>query len=51
MRARLAAATSDVALRRRHSLTDYPCRLPNGSIGRVAVVMRAGEWTMVCRVA
>ena len=34
-----------------HSLTDYPCRLPNGSIGRVAVVLQGEEWALVCRVA
>jgi len=34
-----------------HSLTDYPCRLPDGSIGRVAVVQHGGEWTLLCRVA
>jgi hypothetical protein len=38
-------------VRRDHSLTDYPCRLPDGKIGRTAVVMSGGEWTMVCRVA
>jgi hypothetical protein len=34
-----------------HSLTDYPCRLPDGSLGRVAVVELNGDWTLVCRVA
>ena len=34
-----------------HSLTDYPCRLPSGGMGRVAVVQQRGEWTLVCRVA
>jgi hypothetical protein len=34
-----------------HSLTDYPCRLPDGRLGRVAVVMQASDWTLVCRVA
>jgi len=38
-------------LRRDHSLTDYACRLPDGSIGRVAVVQDGGEWTLLCRVA
>jgi hypothetical protein len=38
-------------LRRDHSLTDYPCRLPDGRIGRVAVVLEGGEWLLVCRVA
>jgi hypothetical protein len=34
-----------------HSLTDASCRLPDGSIGRVAVVMDGGAWTVVCTVA
>jgi hypothetical protein len=34
-----------------HSLTDYPCRLPDGSMGKVAVIAQGGEWTMVCRMA
>ena len=34
-----------------HSLTDYPCRLPDGRMGRVAVVQQDGDWTMVCRMA
>jgi hypothetical protein len=34
-----------------HGLTDYPCRLPDGTIGRVSVIEVDGEWTMVCRVA
>jgi hypothetical protein len=38
-------------LRPDHSLTDYPCRLPDGSIGRVAAVLVDGEWTLVCRMA
>jgi hypothetical protein len=40
-----------VLRRDRHSLTTYPCRLPNGKIGRTAVVLSGGEWTLVCRVA
>jgi hypothetical protein len=48
--ARLAAAIATL-VRRDHSLTDYPCRLPDGSIGRVAVVQAAGDWALVCRVA
>jgi len=51
MRARLGAAILNLDPRARHSLTEYPCRLPSGGIGRVAVVLRGGEWTMVCRVA
>jgi hypothetical protein len=40
------ATTADI-----HSLTDTPCRLPDGSIGRVAVVLDGGAWTVVCSVA
>lgn len=49
--ARLGAATARFVRRDRHSLTDYPCRLPDGKIGRVAVVLEDGEWSLVCRVA
>jgi hypothetical protein len=49
--ARLGAAILRVVRREHHSLTDYPCRLPDGKIGRTAVVRRDGEWTLVCRVA
>jgi len=49
--ARLAAATLRVMRRDRHSLTVYPCRLPDGKIGRTAVVLQGGEWALVCRVA
>jgi hypothetical protein len=48
---RLAAATLRVVRPDRHSLTSYPCRLPSGGMGRVAVVQIRGEWTLVCRVA
>jgi hypothetical protein len=48
---RLEAAFANLVRRADHSLTDYPCRLPSGGIGRVAVVLSGGEWTMVCRVA
>jgi hypothetical protein len=34
-----------------HSLTDYPCRLPDGRMGRVAVLAQGGDWVMVCRMA
>ncbi len=34
-----------------HSLTDYPCRLPDGRMGRVAVISQGGDWTMVCQLA
>ncbi|HYN47933.1 MAG TPA: hypothetical protein VER83_03655 [Candidatus Nanopelagicales bacterium] len=49
--ARLVAAAVRRARRENHSLTDYPCRLPDGKIGRTAVVERDGEWMLVCRVA
>ena len=32
-------------------LTPYPCRLPNGKMGRAAAVFTDGEWTLVCRTA
>jgi len=48
--ARLAAAILRV-VRRDRPVTDYPCRLPDGKIGRTAVVQRDGEWMLVCRVA
>ncbi len=32
-----------------HSMTDYPCRLPDGTLGRVAVVAQDGDWNLVCR--
>jgi len=51
MVARLGAAFVRVVRRDRHSLTSYACRLPDGKIGRTAVVMSGGEWTLVCRVA
>jgi hypothetical protein len=49
--ARLEAAVLRVARRERHSLTNQPCRLPDGKIGRTAVVQHDGEWTLVCWVA
>ncbi len=49
--ARLAAALMHALRRNRHSLTDYECRLADGKVGRVAVVMSDGEWTLVCRAA
>jgi hypothetical protein len=48
--ARVRAAVEHV-LGRDHSLTDYPCRLPDGRIGRVAVIEAEGGWVLVCRVA
>ena len=50
MSAGLRAAITHMILRD-HSLTDYPCHLPDGRIGRVAVVLDGGEWVLVCRVA
>ncbi len=49
--ARMGAAVMHVVRRDRHSLTAYACRLPDGKIGRTAVVQSGGEWTLVCRVA
>ena len=48
--ARLGAAILKV-IQRDHSLTNRPCRLPDGRIGRVAVVHRDWEWNLVCQVA
>ncbi len=48
--ARLSATIRKLT-QRDHSLTDYPCRLPDGKIGRVAVVLQNGDWTLVCQVA
>jgi hypothetical protein len=48
---RMGAAFMRVVRRERHSLTAYACRLPDGTIGRTAVVQSGGEWTLVCRVA
>ena len=47
---RLQAAVRSAIRRDDHSLTDQLCRLPDGRIGRVAVVLDHGEWTLVCRV-
>ncbi len=49
--ARLAAAILRIVRRDAHSLTSYPCRLPDGKIGRTAVVEVNGTWELVCRVA
>ncbi len=49
--ARAGAAFMRIVRRDRHSLTAYACRLPDGKIGRTAVVLSGGEWTLVCRVA
>ena len=39
---RAALATSE------HELTDYVCRLEDGSMGRVAIRESEGEWVAVC---
>lgn len=31
-----------------HELTDYACRLDDGSMGRVAIRQSEGEWIAVC---
>jgi len=31
-----------------HSMTDYPCRLPDGRMGRVAIRGIDGDWEAVC---
>jgi hypothetical protein len=48
--ARLVAAIQSIVRRDRHSLTNYPGRLPDGKIGRTAVVQVNGTWELVCRV-
>lgn len=45
--ARLADALR-ARLEDRHSLTEYPCRLPDGRIGRTAIRRVEGEWVAVC---
>jgi hypothetical protein len=32
----------------RHMLTDHPCRLPDGRIGRIAMRRVGEEWVGVC---
>lgn len=49
--ARVHAGLVRLARREDHSLTDYPCRLPDGSTGRTAIRQVDGEWTAVCTVA
>ena len=49
--ARSRAGLSRAVRRERHSLTSYPCRLPDGTIGRTAIYLVDGEWTAVCAVA
>jgi hypothetical protein len=48
---RVGAAFMRAVRRDRHSLTAYACRLPDGKIGRTAVVRQGDEWTFVCQVA
>lgn len=47
---RVRAAVRNALAPDDRALTDYPCRLPDGRIGRVAVVLDQGEWTLVCQV-
>jgi hypothetical protein len=49
--ARLSAAVVRLVRREARAMTSYPCRLPDGKIGRTAAVLLDGEWTLVCRVA
>ena len=49
--ARFSAEVVRVVRRETHSMTSYPCRLPDGKVGRTAAVLVNGEWTLVCRVA
>ena len=49
--ARSRAALSRIVRRDEHSLTAYPCRLPDGRIGRTAIVLVEGEWSAVCAVS
>ena len=37
--------------RHRHQLTPYPCRLPDGRIGRTAIVRSGDGWAAVCVLA
>lgn len=48
MLARLAGAFRQ-GVADEHSLTAYPCRLPDGTTGRIAVVGQGGDWNLVCR--
>jgi hypothetical protein len=47
----LRAGLVRLARREDHSLTDYPCRLPDGSMGRTAIRLVDGEWAAVCAMA
>jgi len=31
-----------------HSMTDYPCRLPDGRMGRTSIRQVQGEWVALC---
>jgi hypothetical protein len=31
-----------------HSMTDYPCRMPDGRMGKVSMREIDGEWVAVC---
>lgn len=35
-------------VRYRHAMTDYPCRLPDGRMGRTAIRHVDGDWVAVC---
>jgi hypothetical protein len=35
-------------VRYRHAMTDYPCRLPDGRMGRTAIRHLDGDWVAVC---
>jgi hypothetical protein len=49
--ARSWAALSRLVRRDRHSITSYPCRLPDGKIGRTAIIRIEGSWTATCAIA
>jgi hypothetical protein len=49
--ARVRAGLARLIRREDHSLTDYPCRRPDGSMGRTAIRLVDGEWAAVCTVA
>jgi len=51
IRPSLLARSIDAVRRRlddRHALTDYPCRLPDGRMGRTAIRQDGDEWVGVC---
>jgi len=54
LRAQITQRPSGIIAGRRRPdpwLTPYPCRLPNGKMGRAAAVFIDDEWTLVCRTA